>query len=162
MALKNVQLRTLAGEEAALYDYRGSALLVVNVASQCGLTQQYAGLQGLQERFARRGFTVLGFPCNQFGGQEPGNPDEIQEFCSNSFGVTFPMFDKIDVNGENRHALYEQLTTTPDGDGRAGDIDWNFEKFLVSPELEVVKRYRPTREPSSNHVVLDIKAVLPS
>jgi glutathione peroxidase len=161
MTLNDVQLRTLSGEDASLYDYMDQALLIVNVASECGLTPQYSGLQRLQERFFGRGFNVLGFPCNQFGFQEPGSSDEIAEFCTTKYSVSFPMFEKLDVKGPAKHPLYQQLTSAADDEGRAGDIEWNFEKFLVSPDLEVVRRFRSMREPDSNTVVVAIKSVLP-
>jgi glutathione peroxidase len=160
-ALSDVELKTLDGKNVSLYDYMESALLVVNVASECGLTPQYAALQSLQERFADRGFNVLGFPCNQFGSQEPGTTSQIAEFCSTNFGVTFPMFERVEVKGPNQHSLYKQLSLFADEDGRAGDVEWNFEKFLVSPDLEVVGRFRPVREPDSNTIVAAIKSVLP-
>src|SRR2546425_5487766 len=130
VSIYDVPVNNLAGEPASLADYKGKALLIVNVASQCGLTPQYAGLEKLHEEYGPKGFEVLGFPCNQFGGQEPGTADEIKSFCETNYGVSFPMFSKIDVNGEGRHALYAQLTETADGEGAAGDIQWNFEKFL--------------------------------
>ncbi|WP_030394731.1 MULTISPECIES: glutathione peroxidase [Kitasatospora] len=162
MSLYDIPLRTLTGEAASLADYKGKALLIVNVASKCGLTPQYAGLERLQERFAGRGFTVLGFPSNQFAGQEPGSADEIQTFCSTTYGVTFPLFEKTDVNGDDRHPLYARLTETADAEGQAGDVSWNFEKFLVSPDGTVVARIRPRTEPESDEVVAAIEAVLPT
>jgi glutathione peroxidase len=161
IVLNEVELKTIDGKYRSLYYYMDMALLIVNVASQCGLTPQYAGLQRLQTRFGEKGFSVLGFPCNQFGLQEPGSNDEIVEFCSTEYGVTFPLFDKIDVKGPDQHPLYAQLTTLPDDDGEGGDVEWNFEKFLVSPDLEVVRRWRPQREPESNTVVAAIRSVLP-
>ena len=133
MSLYDIPLTTLDGQPGSLGDLAGKTLLVVNVASKCGLTPQYNGLERLQERFAERGFSVVGFPCNQFGGQEPGSAEEIAEFCSATYGVTFPMFEKIDVNGAGRHPVYTELTELPDADGAAGDIQWNFEKFLIEP-----------------------------
>jgi glutathione peroxidase len=135
-------------------------VLVVNVASRCGLTTQYEGLERLQKRFADRGFTVLGVPCNQFAGQEPGSAEEIQEFCSATYGTSFPLTEKLDVNGRRRHPLFDWLTETPDPDGRAGEIEWNFEKFLVSREGTVVARFRPPVEPESEEVVAAIEAAL--
>src|ERR1700684_2242958 len=129
MSIYDPPLHSLAGDPASLGDYKGQALLVVNVASKCGLTPQYAGLQKLQDTYAGRGFSVLGFPCNQFLEQEPGTSDEIAEFCSVNYGVTFPLFEKIEVNGPGRHAIYDDLTATSDAEGEAGDIQWNFEKF---------------------------------
>src|SRR3954449_2032947 len=133
MAFYEHPVTALNGTPANLDDYKGKAALVVNVASKCGLTPQYEGLQKLQETYEDRGFTVLGFPCNQFLEQEPGTAEEIQEFCSVNYGVTFPLFEKIEVNGDNTHPLYQQLKETPDSEGYTGDIRWNFEKFLVSP-----------------------------
>ncbi|MGC8462816.1 MAG: glutathione peroxidase [Acidimicrobiales bacterium] len=161
MKLPDVPLRTLGGEETSLDAFRGTALLVVNVASKCGLTPQYEGLERLQETYAGRGFTVLGFPCNQFAGQEPGSSEEIATFCSVTYGVTFPLFEKVDVNGEGRHPLYAALTAAPDDDGVAGDVQWNFEKFVVSPEGEVRRRFRPTVDPEAAEVLAAIEAVLP-
>jgi glutathione peroxidase len=153
MTIYDVPVNTLQGEPASLADYKGKTVLVVNVASKCGLTPQYEGLERLHEQFADKGFAVLGFPCNQFGGQEPGSADEIATFCSTSYGVTFPMFEKLEVNGDSRHPLYEQLTQTPDAEGKAGDVVWNFEKFLVGPEGDVVARFRPLVEPEAPEVV---------
>jgi len=162
MTIYDTPIRTLAGDPADLGDYKGKALLLVNVASKCGLTPQYEGLERLHERYAGRGFAVLGFPCNQFMGQEPGSAEEIQTFCSTTYGVTFPLFEKIDVNGANRHPIYDSLTSVADGEGQAGDIQWNFEKFLVSPSGEVVGRFRPTTQPDAPELVTAIEANLPS
>ncbi|MBA6435862.1 glutathione peroxidase [Streptomyces sp. DSM 41524] len=161
MSLYDIPLRTLTGEPTSLGEHRGAALLVVNVASKCGLTPQYEGLERLQQRYAGRGFTVLGVPCNQFAGQEPGTSEEIQTFCSTTYGVSFPLLEKIDVNGEQRHPLYAELTGTPDAQGEAGDVQWNFEKFLISPDGEVVGRFRPRTEPEADDVVAAIEAQLP-
>jgi glutathione peroxidase len=144
--------------DSALVD--GKALLVVNVASQCGLTPQYEGLERLQARFGETGFTVLGVPCNQFAGQEPGTPEEIQQFCSATYGASFPLTEKLDVNGRRRHPLYERLTAVPDADGRAGEVDWNFEKFLISPAGEIVARFRPMITPEDPQVTDAIERVL--
>ncbi len=160
VSVHNIELETLAGEPGSLGDFAGSAILVVNVASKCGLTPQYAGLQELHDRFADRGFIVAGFPCNQFGGQEPGTPDEISEFCSVNYGVTFPLFAKIDVNGPDRHPLYTELTAVADGEGEAGDVQWNFEKFLIGPDGEIVARFRPLTEPQAPEVISAIEASL--
>ena len=157
MSVHDIELQTLAGSPASLGEYAGSAVLVVNVASQCGLTPQYAGLQRLYDRFADRGFAVAGFPCNQFGAQEPGTADEITEFCSVNYGVTFPMFAKIDVNGPDRHPLYTELTAVPDAEGEAGDIQWNFEKFLLDGDGKVVARFRPMTDPEAPEVVAAIE-----
>ncbi len=162
MSIYDAPVNTLAGEPANLTDYKGKALLIVNVASQCGLTPQYAGLQELHDKYSDRGFEVLGFPCNQFGAQEPGTADEIKTFCETSYGVTFPLFEKIDVNGENRHPLYEQLTQKEDAEGKAGDVVWNFEKFLVSPEGDIVQRFRPLVTPEDPTLVEAIEGQLPS
>jgi glutathione peroxidase len=159
MTLYDIPLRTLSGEATSLGDYRDQAVLVVNVASKCGLTPQYAGLERLQKEYGDRGFTVLGVPCNQFGGQEPGSAEEIATFCSATYGVSFPMLEKTDVNGEGRHPLYAELTKVVDADGEAGDIQWNFEKFLISPRGEVT-RFRPGTEPESPEVLAAVEAVL--
>jgi glutathione peroxidase len=135
----------------------GRTVLVVNVASKCGLTPQYEGLERLQQRYGGESFTVLGVPCNQFGGQEPGSSEEIATFCSTTYGVSFPMTEKVDVNGAGRHPLYERLTATPDADGEAGDIQWNFEKFLVSPTGEVLARFRPMVTPEDERVIAAIE-----
>ncbi len=162
MTIFDLPIKTLDGQPASLADQKGKTLLVVNVASKCGLTPQYEGLERLHERFAPRGFSVLGFPCNQFGGQEPGTPDEIATFCSTTYGVTFPLFQKIDVNGQGRHPLYAELTQVADAAGQAGDIQWNFEKFLLSPTGEVVARFRPMVDPEAPEVVSLIETTLPS
>ena len=145
-----------------LGQFKGKATLVVNVASKCGLTPQYAGLEELHARFADQGFSVLGVPCNQFGGQEPGSDEEIATFCSTTYGVTFPMTEKVDVNGDARHPLYRELTAKEDADGKAGDIQWNFEKFLVSPEGDIVARFRPMTAPEDADLVKAVEAALPS
>jgi glutathione peroxidase len=154
------QLTSLDGSplDASLLD--GKTVLVVNVASKCGLTPQYEGLERLQKRFGGDGFTVLGVPCNQFAGQEPGTPEEIQTFCSTTYGTTFPMTEKLDVNGRRRAPLYQWLTSTPDADGRAGEVEWNFEKFLVSPSGDVVARFRPPVEPEDERVIAAIEGAL--
>jgi glutathione peroxidase len=153
-------VNTLSGQPGSLGDLSGKTLLVVNVASKCGLTPQYEGLERLHERFKDRGFSVVGFPSNQFGGQEPGTAEEIQEFCSVNYGVTFPMFEKIDVNGPDRHPIYTELTAVPDAAGEAGDIQWNFEKFLVSPDGQIAGRFRPMTDPQAPEVVAAIEAAL--
>ena len=162
MALYDIPISTLDGSPSSLAPYQGKTLLLVNVASKCGLTPQYEGLEKLQKTYGDKGFSVLGFPCNQFAGQEPGTSEEIAEFCSNTYGVSFPLFEKIDVNGENRHPLYEQLTKAEDAEGKAGDITWNFEKFLVSPAGDVVARFRPRTDPEDAVVVDAITANLPA
>ncbi len=179
MTILDIPVKTLAGQDSSLGAVAsfgpgspgpGSpgpglpnrALLVVNVASKCGLTPQYAALEELHEEFAARGFAVVGFPCNQFGGQEPGTAEEIVEFCSATYGVTFPMLEKIEVNGPGRHPIYDVLTQTPDADGEAGDIQWNFEKFLVRPDGTVAARFRPRTTPDSPQVLAAIEANLPA
>ncbi|OWY63209.1 glutathione peroxidase [cyanobacterium TDX16] len=140
---------------------QGKAALFVNVASKCGLTPQYEQLEQIHERYADKGFTVVGFPCNQFLGQEPGTAEEIAEFCSTTYGVTFPLSEKVEVNGEGQHELYATLTAKEDADGEAGDVQWNFEKFLISPDGEVVQRFRPGVLPDAPEVVEAIEANLP-
>ncbi|MFJ4923034.1 glutathione peroxidase [Streptomyces sp. NPDC088725] len=162
MSLYDIPLHTLSGEPTSLAAYEGKAVLVVNVASKCGLTPQYAGLERLQQQYGERGFTVLGVPSNQFAGQEPGTAEEIQTFCSATYGVSFPLLAKTDVNGETRHPLYAELTKTADAEGAAGDVGWNFEKFLISPKGEVVARIRPGTEPEAPEVVAAIEAQLPA
>ena len=154
-------LTSLAGDplDPTLLD--GKAVLIVNVASQCGLTPQYTGLERLQQRYGGEAFTVLGAPCNQFGGQEPGTAEEIQTFCSTTYGTTFPMTAKLDVNGDERHPLYQWLTAASDEDGQAGDIEWNFEKFLVSPSAGILARFRPGVEPEDDRVIEAIERALP-
>ncbi len=155
-------LSTLSGDPLDEASLQGRAVLVVNVASRCGLTPQYTGLEQLQERYGERGFTVLGVPCNQFGEQEPGSAEEIQTFCSTTYGVSFPMTEKLEVNGPERHALYNTLTATSDEAGEAGDVQWNFEKFLVSADGRPVARFRPTVEPESPELTAAIESELPS
>jgi len=163
MAIYDHAVTALNGKPADLHDYEGKAALIVNVASKCGLTPQYEGLQNLQETYADRGFTVLGFPCNQFLEQEPGTADEIQEFCSVNYGVTFPLFSKIEVNGDAKDPLYAELEQTADAaDGHTGDIRWNFEKFLVSPAGEVVGRFNPAVIPEDPALVAAIEDQLPA
>jgi glutathione peroxidase len=151
----------LDGSAADLHDHEGEALLIVNVASKCGLTPQYEGLERIHEQYKDRGFSVLGFPCNQFMGQEPGTPEEIATFCSTTYGVTFPLYSKIEVNGENQDPLYGELNQTADAEGHTGDIRWNFEKFLVSPKGEVVGRFGPQVEPEAPELVEAIEGQLP-
>jgi glutathione peroxidase len=162
MAIYDVNIAALDGKPLDLHGIKGKAALIVNVASRCGLTPQYEALEVLQKQYEGRGFTVLGVPCNQFGQQEPGSAEEIATFCSTTYGVTFPMTEKVDVNGSGRHPLFEQLTATPDAEGQAGDVQWNFEKFLISPEGEVVARFRPQVTPGSDEVVSAIESVLPA
>ena len=148
-------LTALDGE--ARPDTDGKTVLVVNVASKCGLTPQYEGLERLQKRFGGDSFTVLGVPCNQFMGQEPGTPEEIAEFCSTTYGVSFPLTEKIDVNGDDRHRLYSELTAVADAAGDAGDVQWNFEKFLVGADGSVT-RFRPTVDPEADEIVAAIES----
>ncbi len=156
-------LTTLDGEPTTLGALTGGgAALVVNVASRCGLTPQYGALEALQEEYGARGLTVVGVPCNQFMGQEPGTAEEIAEFCSATYGVTFPMTEKVEVNGPGAHPLYQRLTTTPDLDGVAGDVAWNFEKFVLSGQGEVVARFRPRTQPDAPEVRAAIESVLPA
>ena len=162
MSLYDTPIAALdGGNDPNLADQKGNLTLMVNVASKCGLTPQYTGLEELHEKYSDKGFAVLGFPCNQFGEQEPGSADEIATFCSTTYGVTFPMFEKIDVNGDSRHQLYQQLTEAADDEGKAGDIAWNFEKFLVSPDGEVLRRFRPLTAPDDPAIVEAIEAHLP-
>ncbi len=153
---------TVTGEETSLESLRDKALLVVNVASKCGLTPQYEQLEQLQKQYGPRGFQVVGFPCNQFAGQEPGTNEQIAEFCSATYGVTFPVFGKIKVNGKKKHPIYAALREKEDADGKAGRVKWNFEKFLVAPGGEVVGRFRPSTTPDDPRVVSAIEAVLPA
>ena len=162
MSIYDEKINTLEGEPADLSQFKGKALLMVNVASKCGLTPQYEGLEQLHEKYGARGFEVLGFPCNQFMGQEPGTAEEIREFCDTNYHVQFPLFEKIDVNGANQHPLFAELEQVPDADGEAGDVKWNFEKFLVSPEGNVVGRFRPQVTPDDPALVEAIEAQLPS
>ena len=160
--LYDIPIHTLQGAPSSLAPFKGKALLLVNVASRCGLTPQYTGLQKLQDTYGSKGFSVLGFPCNQFLEQEPGTADEIAQFCSVNYGVTFPLFEKIEVNGPGRHPLYDELTAKEDAEGAAGDIQWNFEKFLVSPSGQVVGRFRPRTDPEDASIVEAIEANLPA
>jgi len=159
MNLYDIPLNTISGEPGSLAPYAGKTVLAVNVASKCGLTPQYEGLENLQKTYEDRGFTVVGFPCNQFMGQEPGTAEEIQTFCSTTYGVTFPLFEKIEVNGDERHPLYQQLVDVTDADGYSGDIRWNFEKFLIGPD-GAVQRFAPLVEPQDPVLVAAIEAAL--
>jgi glutathione peroxidase len=157
----DVPIARLDGTPSTLREIVGpNAALVVNVASRCGLTPQYGALERLQETYADAGLTVVGVPCNQFGGQEPGTSEEIATFCSTTYGVTFPLTEKVEVNGPGRHPLYERLVGTPDERGRTGDIAWNFEKFLVDHSGRVVARFRPPTTPDDPRVVGAVEAVL--
>ena len=160
-SLTDIALTTLDGRSTTLADLADGAVLVVNVASKCGLTPQYTALQQLAKDYGDRGLTVIGVPCNQFMGQEPGTAEEIATFCATKYGVTFPLLAKTDVNGPDRHPLYAELTKTPDDGGEAGDIQWNFEKFLLAPGGRVVNRFRPRTLPDAPEVIAAIEAVLP-
>lgn len=165
MNLQEIPLTTIDGEPTTLAslsvgDGHG-AVLVVNVASRCGHTPQYAKLEALQQRYAERGLTVVGFPCNQFLAQEPGSADDIKEFCSTTYGVTFPLMEKTKVNGKHKHPLYEQLHEVRDADGKKGRVKWNFEKFVISPD-NVVTRFRPDVQPDDPTVIDAIEKALPA
>lgn len=162
VSVHDIEMSALRGGPADLAGFRGRALLIVNVASRCGLTPQYTGLQQLYDAYRERGLVVLGVPCNQFAGQEPGTADEIVEFCQVNYGVTFPLTEKVDVNGPDRHPLYQELVTTPDADGEAGDVRWNFEKFLIAPTGAVVARFRPQVQPQAPELVAAVEATLPA
>ena len=159
MDIREIPLTTIDGEPTSLADYADQVVMVVNVASKCGLTPQYEKLEALQREYGDRGFTVLGFPCNQFAGQEPGDGGDIKEFCSMTYGVTFPLMEKVKVNGRHRHPLYAELTAIADGNGKAGRVKWNFEKFVVQPGGEV-QRFRPTVQPDDPAVIAAIEAGL--
>lgn len=159
MTLYDIPVNTLSGEPSSLAAYEGRTVLIVNVASKCGLTPQYEGLENLEKTYAERGFSVVVFPSNQFKGQEPGTAEEIQTFCSTTYGVTFPLFEKIDVNGDSRHPIYQQLVTTADVEDYSGDIRWNFEKFLVSPDGSV-QRFAPQVTPEDPTLVAAIESAL--
>jgi glutathione peroxidase len=154
-------IKTLQGEPGSLSSHHGKALLLVNVASRCGLTPQYTALEALQEKYGGRGFSVVGFPCNQFAGQEPGSAEQIAEFCARTYGVSFPMTEKIEVNGPGRHPIYAELTAVADASGHRGDIRWNFEKFVVSADGKTVTRFPPTTAPDDPAVIAAIEAGLP-
>ena len=158
--LTDIALTTLDGKPTSLAELADGAALVVNVVSKCGLTPQYSALEKLAQDYGDRGLTVIGVPCNQFMGQEPGTAEEIQMFCSTTYRVTFPLMAKTDVNGPDRHPLFAELTKTPDAAGEAGDVQWNFEKFLLAPGGTVVRRFRPRTEPDAPEVVEAIEAVL--
>ena len=160
MAAYDQKIHALDGSDDLLGPLHGQTTLMVNVASKCGLTPHYAGLQRLQETYGDRGFSVVGFPCNQFMGQEPGTPDEIAEFCSTNYQVTFPISEKIDVNGAHAHPIYQELTQVADGDGEAGDVKWNFEKFLVSSDGKVIQRFPPQTDPEAPEIVGAIEKAL--
>lgn len=159
MSVLDIPVTSIDGTATTLGALDARAYLVVNVASKCGLTPQYTTLQELHSAYADQGLAVVAFPCNQFGGQEPGTNDEIQEFCSTTYNVTFPLFDKVDVNGPDRHALYAELTAVDDAEGVAGDIQWNFEKFVVGADGSI-QRFRPRTEPNAPEIVSAIKELL--
>jgi glutathione peroxidase len=159
MSIFEHSVKTLAGEPTSLAPFEGAPTLIVNVASQCGLTPQYTGLEQLQQTYGDRGFNVVGFPCNQFGAQEPGSADEIATFCSMNYGVTFPMMEKVEVNGEHRHPIYAELTAVADAEGHSGDIRWNFEKFLVGKDGSVT-RFSPMVTPEDPAITSAIEADL--
>ncbi len=161
MSIFDAPIHTLRGEPSSLAEFEGKAILAVNVASKCGLTPQYTGLEQLQQTYGDRGFSVIGVPCNQFGGQEPGSAEEIETFCSTKYGVTFPMMDKIEVNGAGRHELYKTLTPLADDKGYTGDIRWNFEKFVVSADGTKITRFHPKTTPDDPTVIAAIESALP-
>ncbi len=160
MSIYSQSLSSLDGQPDVLAQVKDKVTLIVNVASKCGLTPQYEALEAMHKKYASRGFTVLGVPCNQFMGQEPGTADEIRTFCSSTYGVTFPLSEKIEVNGDGRHSLYTELTSHVDADGVDGDIRWNFEKFLVNRSGQVVARFGPQVVPDAEVVVTAIEAAL--
>ena len=157
-SLYDIPLKDIDGKSTSLSAYKGKVLLVVNVASKCGLTPQYSSLEGLKKKYESRGFTVLGFPCNQFAGQEPGTNEEIKQFCSSKYNVSFPLFDKLEVNGPNRHPLYVALAGQ--GSPFPGDIKWNFNKFLLGRDGKILKRFEPKVTPDSPEVTQAIEAAL--
>ena len=159
MTIYDTPINTLSGEASSLAGFEGETILIVNVASKCGLTPQYEGLEELQKKYSAERFSVVGFPCNQFAGQEPGTAEEIQTFCSTTYGVTFPLFEKIDVNGEDQSPIYAELNKTADAEGYTGDIRWNFEKFLIAPDASV-QRFSPTVTPEDPILVGAIEAAL--
>ena len=157
MSILDEPIHTLRGESTSLGALNKKSLLLVNVASKCGLTPQYTGLEALQEKYADQGFAVVGFPCNQFGAQEPGTAEEIETFCSTTYGVSFPMMEKVDVNGAGQHPIYGELNATADAEGHTGDIRWNFEKFLVTADGSV-QRFGPMTTPEDAALVSAIEA----
>ena len=157
----NAAIKTLQGQDTHLSSFKGKALLLVNVASKCGLTPQYEQLEAVAKKYADRGLTVIGFPCNQFGGQEPGSAEEIADFCSSTYGVTFPMMEKVEVNGAGRHPIYRELTPIADAGGHQGDIRWNFEKFVVSADGSQITRFSPKTTPDDPTVIAAIENALP-
>lgn len=161
MNVRDIPVNTLSGSAATLGELVGDrVVLLVNVASKCGLTPQYTGLVELQKTYGDRGFSVVGVPCNQFMGQEPGSAEEIQQFCSTTYGVDFPLLEKAEVNGDGRHPLYREIIDTPDAEGAAGDVQWNFEKFLIGRDGVVAGRFRPATTPDSDTLVAAIEKAL--
>jgi glutathione peroxidase len=160
-AIWDLPLKKLDGTPTTLGAFKGKAVLVVNVASECGLTPQYSALEAVQQKYEKQGFTVVGFPCNQFGGQEPGTAEEIATFCSKNYGITFPIMEKSDVNGANQNPVYAKLTAIPDAAGKGGDVQWNFEKFLISADGTKITRFRPKTAPEDPTVIGAIEAALP-
>ena len=160
-ALWSAPIKTLKGEPTTLAAYKGKALMLVNVASQCGNTPQYATLEALQKKYEPKGFTVIGFPCNQFGGQEPGTAEEISQFCATNYGITFPIMEKIEVNGDAAHPIYKALEPIADASGHTGDIRWNFEKFVVSADGTKITRFAPKTKPDDPAVIAAVEAALP-
>ena len=158
--LHDFTVRTLEGEERALSEYAGKVALIVNVASRCGLTPHYEGLEKLYRSLGERGLVVLGFPCNQFGAQEPGSPEEIRAFCSTRYEVSFPLFEKIDVNGAARAPLYAWLTAEATGPEGPGDVKWNFAKFIVGRDGKILARFAPTVAPTSEELVAAVESAL--
>jgi glutathione peroxidase len=159
MTIYETPINTLSGEPTSLSSFKGQTILIVNVASKCGLTPQYEGLENLQKQYGAQGFSVVGFPCNQFAEQEPGSAEEIQTFCSTTYGVTFPLFEKIEVNGENKSPIYAELETVADADGYSGDVRWNFEKFLVGRDGSVI-RFAPQVTPDDPILVTAIETAI--
>ncbi len=159
MSIFTHTIARLDGTPSSLAEFDGHVTLLVNVASKCGLTPQYTGLEELQKTYSGRGFSVIGFPCNQFMGQEPGTAEEIQEFCSTTYGVSFPLFEKIDVNGDEQHPIYAELCATTDAEGHTGEIRWNFEKFLVGRD-GTITRFGPLVTPEDPSLVAAIEAAL--
>jgi glutathione peroxidase len=162
VSVYEVPLSSIDGDAGVLADQAGQVTLLVNVASFCGLTPQYEGLEALHEKYDDQGFSVIGIPCNQFGAQEPGTADEIKTFCSTTYNVQFPLTEKIEVNGDDRHTLYEQLTPTADAEGHTGDIRWNFEKFLIGRDGEIVARFSPMVVPEDEGLVSAIEKAVSS
>jgi glutathione peroxidase len=157
-SIYDIKLKDIDGKETTLASYKGNPFLIVNVASKCGYTGQYSGLEALYQKYKEKGLVVLGFPCNQFGGQEPGSNEEIKQFCSSKFGVTFPLFDKIEVNGPNRHPLYVKLAGKDSP--YPGDIKWNFNKFLIAKDGKVLRRFDSGVKPESEEMTKAVEAAL--